>query len=89
MGKSISHQNIYGYLEDAASSYPHETAIVSAKIDDFESKSFKQLRNEVILCSNYLRTKGLNKHDKVLLAVRPDTNLLLSHLLYFKLVRFL
>ena len=85
MGKSISHQNIYGYLEDAASSYPHETAIVSAKIDDFESKSFKQLRNEVILCSNYLRTKGLNKHDKVLLAVRPGYQLIVITFAIFQI----
>ena len=70
-------ENIASHLVNAAAFSPDQLAIVSAKEDLFEPRSFKELNLEVQNCAAYLRSKRISKGDHVLLAVKPGYQLIL------------
>lgn len=69
--------NIASHLGNVAKSSPDQPAIISAKKDTFEPRTFKELNQDVTGCATYLYSCGIRQGDRVLLAVKPGFQLIL------------
>ena len=70
--------NIASHLGNVAKSSPDQPAIISAKKDTFEPRTFKELNQDVTACATYLYSCGIRQGDRVLLAVKPGFQLILT-----------
>jgi acyl-CoA synthetase (AMP-forming)/AMP-acid ligase II len=77
-------QNIATYLGNASKFSSEQIAIISAKAGTFQSRTFKELHEDVKDCAAYLKSHGISKGDHVLLGVKPGFQLILiSFALFF------
>ncbi|MBT3667385.1 MAG: AMP-binding protein [Opitutae bacterium] len=84
MGDNSPTQNIATHLGIASKISSEQTAIISAKAGAFQTRTFKELHEDVKDCAAYLKSHGISKGDHVLLGVKPGFQLILiSFALFF------